>query len=90
MSVVKWEGEIQMLWKEQCGGTGKARSEQSLFYVSGVEADKLQDNAHIKNAENSQQRPHGLPSENRCTGTDRDEESAGRREDAAWLWLQGF
>ena len=31
----------------------KARPEQSLFYVSGVEADKLQDNAHIKNAENS-------------------------------------
>lgn len=55
------------------------------FYVSGVEAGKLQDNAHIKNAENSQQRPHGLSSENRCTCTDRDEEAAGRREDAAWL-----
>ena len=30
-----------------------------------------------KNAENSQQRPHGLPSENRCTGTDRSKETAG-------------
>ena len=60
----------QTLRKEQRGGTGKARPEQGLFYVPGVEADKLQDNAHIKNAENNQQRPHGLSSENRRAGAD--------------------